>query len=162
MTKRRTIMLFRKYGVPGLVALVLLLPAGLFSAGCSSKPGKDVSPTPPPQKDHPVKLVVEDHPQKGKRWAKADPDTVIVYGYASGGAGRTITWNYTNSSTSIRFHRNELPEPDCTTNKNKCTLVIPDGLLRDGEDLRPFKYIVSGMEGSTKLEDNDPFVVIER
>jgi hypothetical protein len=162
-------MSFTKYGLRGLLALAMLLEAGLFSAGCS-KPVARVEAKPKTvQKEHAVRLRVET--KDGKPKAMSHPETLVIPGYARDGKGHTVTWTFRHTSTVITFADKDMPTPTCVLYGDlcggECTLEIPAGLLsKDPTDptyeSRPFKYTVTGKQGTTDLDANDPSVEIER
>ena len=163
-------MLSRKYGAPGLVALALLLGAGLFSAGCSNK-DESKGLTKDVQKEHTVRLKVET--SKGEIKAMAHPETLSIKGYkAHDKIGHSVTWTFKHQLTKITLGRVD----GCTTVKgfefkcpkdpktcgDECTLEVPDDIVftRAGPCL--VKYNVDGSDGGPAFKTNDPDIEIDR
>lgn len=167
-------MLSRKYGVPGFVALALLLPAGLFSTGCDSKTATKVEP-PPAQtattitmttkkkRRHAIALNVVSKSGTGNWSHEADPDIVKISKFgAAGEPEHTLVWIHDLKTVQIAFNDADVPQPECPPGCWVCRVDLPNNIKTDANGYRKLKYTVSGMDEDGPVQTIDPYVEIQR
>lgn len=140
----------------GLFVLALVL------VGCNRPGEKNGSPR--PLKSHPPERVVllRAEKQSNGRWkAKAVPNVLTIPGYDPDKPDSVVIWAFRHHSTTIKFAdpRIQANVKPCDDQTGECTLVLPKGL----EYGKQFKYTVGGkFSPSEDLEDNDPFIEVDR